>query len=206
MYYASQWSTITNWDLRGSDLSGVTNMARVFGEEISSINNFRFQFDNTVNLSAVTDASGFLNYTTRILNADDYANMLRGFAAGSQTSVRIDVNGTYFNAGLIFTDGRTPEQMTSTATANKVVDENKNFVELGVSTGDIVEVRRANSSPIAYASITAVSETELTLSASIIIDNNYRYYNIQTSDAAKDRFALDVTNSWYIADGGPTIE
>ena len=205
MYYASQWSTITNWDLRGSDLSGVTNMGRVFGEEISSINNFRFQFDNTVNLSAVTDATGFLNYTTRILNADDYANMLRGFAAGSQTSVRIDVNGTYFNAGLIFTDGRTPEQMTSTATANKVVDENKNFVELGVSTGDIVEARRANSSPIVLASVTAVSETELTLSDSIIIDNNYRYYNIQTSQAAKDRFKLLDTQSWLIYDKGPLI-
>lgn len=96
--------------------------------------------------------------------------------------------------------------MTDTTTANKVVDENKNFEDLGVSVGDIVEVRRSNSNPIVYASVTAVSETELTLSASIIADNNYRYYNIQTSDAAKDRFALDVTNSWYIADGGPVIE
>ena len=205
MNYLTQQSTITNWDLRGSDLSGVTDMQRVFGEEVSSINNFRFQFDNTVNLNAVTTATGFLNYSGRILNANDYANMLRAFSTTSNTGVRIDLGGTTFEAGLIFTSARTPEQMTSTATANKVVDTNKNFTELGVSVGDIVEVRRANSSPIALAEITNVAETELTLSDSIIPDNNYRFYNIQTSQAAKDRFTLIGTNNWIIYDSGPTI-
>ena len=205
IFYLSQQSTITNWDLRGSDLSGVTNMQRVFGEEVSSINNFRFQFDNTVNLNAVTSATGFLNYNGRVLNINDYANMLRAFSTTSNTGVRIDLNGTFFEAGLIFTSARTPEQMTSTATANKVVDTNKNFTELGVSVGDIVEVRRSNSSPIALAEITNVTETELTLSDSIILDNNYRFYNIQTSQAAKDRFTLIGTNNWLIYDKGPLI-
>ena len=206
MNYLSQQSTVTNWDLRGSDLSSVTDIQRVFGEEISALNNFRFQFDNTVNLNAVTAATGFLNYSGRVLNASDYENMLRAFSTTSNTGVRIDLGGTTFGAGLIFTSARTPEQMTSTATANKVVDTNKNFNDLGVSVGDIVEVRRSNAnSNIALAEITNVAETELTLSDSIILDNNYRFYNIQTSQAAKNRFTLIGTNNWIINDSGPTI-
>ena len=131
--------------------------------------------------------------------------MLRAFSTTSNTGVRIDLVGTFFEAGLIFTSARTPEQMTSTATANKVVDTNKNFTELGVSVGDIVEVRRANSSPIALAEITNVAETELTLNDSIILNNDYRFYNIQTSQAAKDRFTLIGTNNWLIYDSGPLI-
>ena len=208
MTYLGQYSTITDWDLTGCDLSNVTSLERVFSANInrqSPKEPYTFTYSNTGNLNSVTNGVSFVDGSTP-LRSSDYDNILRALGSTSVTNGDFRSGVTTYDGGLIFPDGRTPEQMTDTTTANKVVDENKNFVELGVSVGDIVESRRANSSPIVYASITAVSETELTLSASIIVDNNYRYYNIQTSDAAKDRFALDVTNSWYIADGGPTIE
>ena len=208
MNYLGQESTITDYDFTGCNLSNVTTLERVFSANInrqSPKQPYTFTYSNTGNLNSVTNGVSFVDGSTP-LRISDYDNILRALSSTSVTNGDFRSGTSTYSGGLIFTGGRTPEQMTDTTTANKVVDENKNFIELGVSTGDIVEVRRSNSSPIAYASITAVSETELTLSASIIIDNNYRYYNIQTSDAAKDRFALDVTNSWYITDGGPTIE
>ena len=208
MSYLGQQSTITDYDFTGCDLSNVTTLERVFSANInrqSPKQPYTFTYSNTGNLNSITNGISFVDGSTP-LRSSDYDNILRALGSTSVTNGDFRSGATTYDGGLIFTDGRTPEQMTDTTTANKVVDENKNFVELGVATGDIVEIRRANSNPIVYASITAVSETELTLSASIIVDNNYRYYNIQTSDAAKDRFALDVTNSWYILDGGPTIE
>jgi len=208
MTYLGQQSTITDYDFTGCDLSNVTTLERVFSANInrqSPKEPYTFTYSNTGNLNSVTNGVSFVDGSTP-LRSTDYDNVLRALGSTSVTNGDFRSGTSTYDGGLIFTDGRTPEQMTDTTTANKVVDENKNFVELGVSVGDIVEIRRANSNPIVYASITAVSETELTLSASIITDNNYRYYNIQTSDAAKDRFALDVTNSWYISDGGPTIE
>lgn len=203
MNYLSQQSTVTNWDLRGSDLSGVTNIQRVFGEEISALNNFRFQFDNTVNLNAVTSATGFINYSGRILNASDYDNMLRAFSTTSNTGVRIDLGGSTFGAGLIFTGGRTPEVMTDTATANKVIDTNKDFVSLGVQVGDIVETGPYGG-VYKLAAVTNVATTELTLDDNIV-SAGFNDYNVQTSQAAKDRFTLIDTNNWIINDSGPTI-
>jgi hypothetical protein len=208
MHYLGQQSTITDYDFTGCDLSSVTSLERVFSANInrqSPKEPYTFTYSNTGNLNSVTNGVSFVDGSTP-LRSSDYDNLLRALGSTSVTNGDFRPGASTYDGGLIFTGGRTPEQMTDTTTANKVVDENQNFVELAVSVGDIVEIRRANSNPIVYASITAVSETELTLSASIIADNNYRYYNIQTSDAAKDRFALDVTNSWYIADGGPTIE
>lgn len=202
MYYMGQQSTITDFDLRGSDISSVTNMERIFGEEVSiATNEFGFKFDNTILLNNVTNMVQFVA-SSRSLFTEDYNNILRALGQTTEQNRVAYFNNSKFDGGLIFPSGRTPEIMTNTGTANKVIDTNKDFVALGVQVGDIVETG-PSSNIYQVAAVTNVAATELTLDANIV-SASFNDYNIQTSQTAKDRFhILDNPQNWTLIDSGP---
>lgn len=203
MYYMGQQSTITDFDLIGSDISGVTNMERIFGEEVSAATNeFGFKFDNTVLLNNVTNMVNFVGGGGRSLFTEDYNNILRALGQTTEQNRVAYFYNSKFDGGLIFPSGRTPEIMTNTGTANKVIDTNKDFVALGVQIGDIVETGPSGNI-YQVAAITNVATTELTLDANIV-SAAFNDYNIQTSQTAKDRFhILDNPQNWTLIDSGP---
>ena len=193
-------SAVTDIDLRGSDLSSITSLDHFWlGSYAPSGHIKRFRIDTNADLSSVSNMGNF----SGTIHTDDYDLLLtRLEATNNNTGVSMAMSSSKYSAGLIFPDVRT-RSMTDSTTANKIVDENADFVELGVSVNDIVETRNGNN--FYYAKVSAVvSSTELTLDANIVASG--RTYNVQTSNVAKARYDLDVTQSWGVSDGGPVIE
>lgn len=193
-------STVTDIDFRGSDLSGITALDHFWlGSFAPSGHVSRFRIDTNANLSSVTNMSNF----AKTIHTDDYDLLItRLEATNNNSSGSMAIGASKYSAGLIFPTVRN-KSMTDSTIANKIIDENVDFVELGVSVNDIVETRLGNN--YYYAKVSAVnSSTELTLDANIVSVN--RTYNVQTSNVAKARYDLDVTQSWAVSDGGPVIE
>ncbi len=193
-------SAVTDIDLRGSDLSAITSIDHFWLSSYAPSGHVkRFRIDTNADLSSVSNMGNFAG----TIHTDDYDLLLtRLEATNNNTGVSMSMAGSKFSAGLIFPDVRT-KSMTDSTTANKIIDENVDFVELGVSVGDIVETRTGNNYYLAKVSA-VVSSTELTLDANIVASG--RTYNVQTSDVAKARYDLDVTQSWAVGDGGPVIQ
>ena len=192
-------STVTDIDFRGSDLSGITSFSHFWLSAYTLAGHVkRFIIDNNADLSSVSNMS---NFNTGTLNSDDYSLLLRRLeATNNNTNVRLAAGSAKYDGGLIFPNQRY-KSMTNSLTPNKVIDTTVDFTTLPVSIGDVAEIRRGNS--YSYAKVTNITSTELTLDANVVLSGDS--YNVQTSDTAKARYDLDVTQTWTITDGGPVV-
>jgi len=104
---------------------------------------------------------------------------------------------TFSGGNSTYTETAVDSGTTTSTTADKLVQTGQNF-DVTITIGDIVH----NTTDDTYADVTAVdSATTLSLGADIMASGET--FIIQSSAAAKARYALVDSQSWTITDGGP---